>query len=238
MAGEIAGISSMATRQILTDLIGLYEQRTGRRVTIKSTGGVDAARTVRAGEPVDVVLLASNVMEQLEAEGYISSGSRADFARSGIAVAVRAGAQWPCISNDESVKRAVLEARKICYSTGPSGDHLMKLWQRWGILETIAERAIQAPPGVPVAALVARGDADLGFQQLSELLHFPGIHIVGPLPSEIQATTVFSVGVSSSSSRVEGARHLVTFLNSPEADAVKCKHGMDPASQPIAARSQ
>jgi molybdate transport system substrate-binding protein len=236
MAEQLKVISSMATCQILADLIRLYEQQTGCRVTIKSTGGVDAARSVRAGEPTDVILLASNVMEQLEAEGYIGSGSRTDFARSGIAMAVRAGAQLPCIYNDESVKQAVLEARKICYSTGPSGDHLMKLWERWGILGTISERAIQAPPGVPVAVLVARGDADLGFQQLSELLHFPGIHVVGPLPAEIQATTVFSVGVSSSSSSVESARGLVAFLNSPEADAVKRKHGMDPASQPAVRR--
>jgi molybdate transport system substrate-binding protein len=229
MACQIKGISSMATRQILADLTGLYEQRSGCQVTIKSMGGVNAVRTVRAGEPIDVILLASNVMEQLEAEGYIGSDSRADFARSGIAVAVRAGAQWPSIDNDESVKQAVLEARKICYSSGPSGDHLKQLWERWGILGTISDRAIQAPPGVPVAALVARGDADLGFQQLSELLHFPGVDIVGPLPSEIQAVTVFSAGVSSSSSKVECARGLVTFLNSPEADAVKRKHGMDPA---------
>lgn len=238
MAGQLKVISSMATRQILADLIGLYEQRTGCGVTIKSTGGVDAARTVRAGEPIDVIVLASNVMEQLEVEGYIGSGSRVDFARSGISMAVRAGAQWPCIGNEEAVKQAVLEARKICYSTGPNGDHLTQLWERWGIFGTISQRAIQAPPGVPVAALVARGEADLGFQQLSELLHLPGIHIVGPLPSEIQATTVFSVGVSNSSSRGEGARHLVAFLNSPEADAVKRKHGMDPASQPTAARSR
>jgi molybdate transport system substrate-binding protein len=229
MADQLKVISSMATRQILADLIGLYEQRTGCQVAIKSMGGVDAARAVRAGEPIDIILLASNVMEQLEAEGHTGSGSRADFARSGIAMAVRAGAQWPSIYNGESVKQAVLDARKICYSTGPSGDHLKQLWERWGILGAISERAIQAPPGVPVAALVARGDADLGFQQLSELLHFPGIHIVGPLPSEIQATTVFSVCVSSSSSRVEGARDLVNFLNLPEADAVKRKYGMDPA---------
>ena len=238
MACQITGVSSMATRQILADLIGLYEQRSGCRVTIKSMGGVDAARTVRSGEPTDVILLASNVMEQLETEGYIVSGSRADFARSPIAVAVRAGAQMPDINNGDSVKQAVLEARNICYSTGPSGDHLKQLLERWGILEPITERAIQAPPGVPVAALVARGDADLGFQQLSELLHFPGIQIVGPLPSEIQATTVFSVGVSSSSSRVESARDLVTFLNSPEADAVKRVHGMDPALQHAALGSQ
>ena len=238
MAGQITGISSMATRQILADLIGLYEQRTGWRVTVKSMGGVDAARTVRSGAPTDVLLLASNVMEQLEAEGHIIFGSRADFARSSIAMAVRAGAQLPGINNGDAVKQTVLEARKICYSTGPSGDHLKQLFERWGILGTITERAIQAPPGVPVAALVARGDADLGFQQLSELLHFPGIQIVGPLPPEIQATTVFSVGVSSSSSRVECARDLVTFLNSPEADAVKRKHGMDPALQPAASGSQ
>ena len=163
MADQLKVISSMATRQILTDLIGSYEQRTGGRVTIKSTGGVDAARTVRAGEPIDVIVLASNVMEQLEAEGYIGSGSRVDFSRSGIAMAVRADAEWPSISNEESVKQAVLEARKVCYSTGPSGDHLTQVWERWGILGTISERAIQAPPGVPVAALVARGDVDSAF---------------------------------------------------------------------------
>jgi molybdate transport system substrate-binding protein len=229
MSFQISGISSMATRQILADLIGRYEQRTGCRVVIHSMGGVEAARRIRAGEPTDVIILASNVMEQLEAEGHIVSGSRADFARSGIAMAVRAGAVRPSIDDEESVKQAMLRARKVCYSTGPSGDHLRRLWQRWGILDVISERAVQAPAGVPVGTILASGEADLGFQQLSELLHAPGVDIIGPLPPEIQALTGFSAGLSSSSSQLKQAGYLVAYLASPEAEAAKRRHGMEPA---------
>jgi molybdate transport system substrate-binding protein len=168
-------------------------------------------------------------MEQLEAEGHIVSGSRADFARSGIAMAVRAGAVRPSIDDEESVKQAILRARKVCYSTGPSGDHLRRLWQRWGILDVISERAVQAPAGVPVGTILASGEADLGFQQLSELLHAPGVDIIGPLPPEIQALTVFSAGLSCSSSQLKQAGDLVAYLASPEAEAAKRRHGMEPA---------
>ena len=229
MAFQITGISSMATRQILADLVGPYEQRTGWRVKIQSIGGVDAARRVRAGEPTDVIILASNVMEQLEAEGHVVAGSRADFARSGIAMAVPSGAQRPSIADADSVKQAMLKARKICYSTGPSGDHLRRLWERWGILEALSERTVQAPAGVPVGSIVAEHDADLGFQQLSELLHVPGIDIVGPLPPDIQAVTVFSAGIANSSSQPKEAGALVAYLTSREAEAAKRHHGMEPA---------
>src|SRR4051812_30034131 len=228
MSGQITAISSMATRQILADLVGAYEQRAGCRVAIRSMGGVDAVRRIRAGEPTDVIILASNVIERLKAEGHIVSGSQADFARSGIAMGVPSGARRPSIDNEQSVKQATLNARKICYSTGPSGDHLKRLWQRWGILDVISERAVQAPAGVPVGSLLANGEADLGFQQLSELLHVPGIDVVGPLPPEIQALTVFTAGVSSTSSQCEKTRALVAYLSSPEAEAVKRQHGMKP----------
>jgi len=229
MTDPIKGISSMATRRILADLAELYQQRTGHRVAITSMGGVDAARMVRAGEATDIVVLASNVMQQLQAEGHILPGSAAGFARSGMAIAVRAGTTWPGIGDEEAVKKAQLSARSIGYSTGPSGDHLMRLWQRWDLVEALSQRAIKAPAGVPVGALVARGEADLGFQQLSELLHEPGIDIVGPLPPEIQAVTVFTVGVCSSSSNVENARDLAAFLTSSAAEPAKRQHGMEPA---------
>jgi molybdate transport system substrate-binding protein len=229
MIGQIKGISSMATRRVLAELAESYGGRTGRRVVIEAVGGVEAARRVRAGEPTDVVVLASSVMERLEAEGHLVPGSRADVARSGMAVAVRAGAPRPSLENGEAVKRAILDARRICYSTGPSGDHLKRLWERWGIAEAASQRALQAPPGVPVGALVAQGDADLGFQQLSELLHLPGIDIVGPLPPEVQAVTVFAAGVASMSSQPDAARAFVAYLASPEAEAAKRRHGMEPA---------
>jgi molybdate transport system substrate-binding protein len=226
---QIVGISSMATRQILADLAESYERRSGSSVAFTSIGGIEAERRVRAGEAADVVILASKVMEKLEAEGHILSGSRADFAHSGMAIAIRWGTQRPSIQNEAAVKEATLEARAVCYSTGPSGDHVKKLWDRWGIADTISERAIQAPPGVPVGTIVARGEADLGFQQLSELLHVPNIDILGPLPPEIQSLTVFTAGVCSASVQREAARGLIAYLTSPEAEAAKRQYGMEPA---------
>jgi molybdate transport system substrate-binding protein len=229
MTFQLDGISSMATRQVLADLSESYEQRTRMRAAFRSMGGVEAARLVRAGEPTDVVVLAASVMEQLETEGHIVPGTRMGLARSGIAMAIRSGAPRPRVDDGEAVKQAILGARTICYSTGPSGEHLMRLWERWGIAATVSPRALQAPPGVPVGAMLARGEADLGFQQLSELLPISGIEIVGLLPAEIQAMTVFTAGVATTSSRREEARALVVYLTSPEAEAAKHRHGMESA---------
>ena len=229
MSNRLTGISSMATRQILADLAASYEQRTGIEFAIRPMGGVEAARLVRAGEPADIVVLASNVMEKLEAEGHIVPGTRVGFARSGIAMAIRSGASRPNVRDEESVRQAILDARRICYSTGPSGDHLLQLWERWGIAETVSQRALQAPPGVPVGTLVAEGEADLGFQQLSELMHVPGIEILGPLPPEIQSVTVFTAGVSGMSLQPEKAQALLAYLTSPQAEAPKRQYGMEPA---------
>ncbi|WP_201835714.1 substrate-binding domain-containing protein [Microvirga zambiensis] len=229
MTQQLTGLSSMATRQILVDLAGLYEQRTGTRIDIRSMGGVEAARLVRTGEATDVIILASGVMEKLEAEGHIVPGSRASFARSGMAMAIRSGPAHPRIDNEDGVKQAILAADRICYSTGPSGDHLLQLIERWGLTGSVSQRLVQAPPGVPVGTMLAQGEADLGFQQLSELLHVPGIEVVGPLPSEIQAMTVFTAGVATVSTQSEQTRALITYLTSPEAEAAKRQHGMEPA---------
>jgi molybdate transport system substrate-binding protein len=227
MTRQISVISSMATRQILADLVGEYEQLTGCRVTIESVGGVDAARRVQAGEPFDVVVLAATVMEQLEDAGRIVAGSRVEFARSAMAMAVRSGSQRPSVDDEQSVRQAVLGARNIGCSTGPSGGHLMQLLDRWGIRGSIWPRIVQAPPGVPVGVLLARGEADLGFQQLSELLDLPGIDVIGVLPPGIQAITVFSAGVCSASSQPGEAGALIAYLTSPDAQALKRRHGMD-----------
>jgi molybdate transport system substrate-binding protein len=225
---QIAGLSSMATRQIVADLAESYAHRSGCSVAFISLGGVEAERRVRAGEAVDVIILASKVMEKLETEGHVFSGSQADFARSGVAVAVRSGAERPSIQNEAAVKEAILDARAICYSTGPSGDHVKGLWNRWGIADRMSQRAIQAPPGVPVGTIVARGEADLGFQQLSELLHLPNIDILGPLPPEIQSITVFTAGICSASGRQEAAHRFIAYLTSSEAEAAKRQYGMEP----------
>jgi molybdate transport system substrate-binding protein len=224
----ITGISSMATRQLLADLSRSFETAQWN-VEIESMGGVDAARIVREGKVIDVIVLASNVMEKLESEGWIVPGTRSDVARSGVAIAVRAGLPRPAIASEEDVKQAVLGARKISYSTGPSGDHLKRLFERWNIAELIADRTVEAKPGIPVGQLLARGDADLGFQQLSEFIDVEGIDIVGPLPAEIQTITVFTAGISTRAAHPDGARSYVTHLVSPETQAKKQKLGMEAA---------
>jgi molybdate transport system substrate-binding protein len=229
MSTRIAGLSSMATRHILTDLARDYEARMGVRVDIRSMGGVEAAKLVRTGEPTDVVVLASKVIRSLEAEGHVAKGGIRDFARSEIAIAISTGSPRPSVENEKAVREAMLGARRICYSTGPSGDHLKALCEKWGVTESVVGRALLAPPGVPVASLVARGDADLGFQQLSELIGQPGVEILGSLPPEIQAVTVFSAGVSSNSGEPEAASALVAYLASAESDGAKRRYGMDPA---------
>ena len=229
MSTAITGVSSMATRLILGELARRYEERSGIPVDIRAMGGVEAARLVRAGETTDVVVLASKPMGEMQAEGHILAGSIKPFARSGMAVAVPAGAAHPDIGSEEAVRRALSAARKVGYSTGPSGDHLLGLCERWGLLPAMADRMLKAPPGVPVARLVAEGEADLGFQQLSELLDAPGIEIVGPLPPEIQAVTVFAAGVAAKSARADDTQALIDYLTSPDADAVKRAHGMDRA---------
>jgi molybdate transport system substrate-binding protein len=219
----------MATRRILADLARDYEAQTGMPVDIRSMGGVDAAKLVRTGEATDFVVLASKAMESLEAEGHLAKGSLRDFARSEIGIAVRTDASRPGVESEEAVRQAMLDARRICYSTGPSGDHLKALCEKWGVVDSALARALVAPPGVPVSSLVARGDADLGFQQLSELMGQAGIDIVGPLPPEIQSVTVFSAGISSKSAEQEAARALVAYLASAETGDAKRRYGMEPA---------
>ena len=229
MSWRITGLSSMATRHILADLAGIYELQTGIGVDFRSMGGIEAAKLVRAGEPADVVALASKVMDSLEAEGHIAKGSIVDFARSEIGIAVPAGSPRPGVESEQAVRRAMTEARRICYSTGPSGDHLRALCEKWAVTEAVLQRALVAPPGVPVASLVARGEADLGFQQLSELIGQPGIEVVGPLPPEIQSVTVFSAGVSTASHETKAATAFIAYIASAEAADAKLRHGMEPA---------
>ena len=223
----------MATRQLLAELAGGFEQLSGCNVAIEAVGGVDAAKRVMAGEAFDVVVLASDAIDKLLAAGHLQAGSKVDLVKSGVAACVRAGTPLPDISSEDAVKRAVLAARSISCSTGPSGVALAQLFERWGIAADIAGRMVQAPPGVPVGTLVARGEVELGFQQLSELIHVEGITVVGPLPPAIQITTVFSAGihagVPAGSARFEQVKALLDYMRSPQAAAAKQRQGMAPA---------
>jgi molybdate transport system substrate-binding protein len=226
---RISGISSMATRHLLAELADAYQQQSGQKVIIESVGGVEAIRRLQDGDPFDFAVLAADAIDRLGAAGRIDPGSRIDLVRSGVAIAVAAGAPRPDIGDELAIRQTVLAARSVGYSTGPSGAHLVNLFERWGIAATIAPRIVQPPPGVPVGTLVARGDVELGFQQLSELMHLPGIDVIGALPPEIQAVTVFSAAICSTSVCPVAAAAFLEFLASPEANATKRRHGMDPA---------
>jgi molybdate transport system substrate-binding protein len=228
MTTTLHGISSMATRLILGELAQRYEAAKGVKVSIASLGGVDAAKRVREGDKTDIVILASGPMAKLEAEGHLMAGSVKGFTRSGMAIAVRKGAAHPDIANEAAVKAAVMAADKVCFSTGPSGDHLLQLCAKWGIAAD-SDKLLKAPPGVPVGSLVAKGEADLGFQQLSELIHVPGLEVLGPLPPEIQNVTVFAAGVSAMSVHPAQTADLIAYLASPQTAEVKQAQGMEPA---------
>ena len=174
----VSVLSSMAVRGLLAELaVG--------RATLEAIGGVDAARRVRAGEIFDVVVLADGPMRALEADGFLLPGSLVPIAVSVIAIAVRTGDAWPDLADAAAVRRAIQAAGRVGYSTGPSGDHLLRLLDQWDLRHALGDRLVQAPPGMPVGRLLADGAIDLAVQQTSELMGVPGITVVGPLPPEV-----------------------------------------------------
>lgn len=225
MAREISGLSSMATRGLLAELAAAWDGQ----ATVEAIGGVDAACRIRDGERFDVVVLAAPVMGKLEAEGHVLSGSLVPMARSQMVLAVRQGDPVPNLSDAEAVKSALLAARRVGYSTGPSGDHLLLLLERWGVHSQMAERLLQAPPGVSVGQLLAERAVDIAVQQRSELLGIPGITVVASLPPSIALDTMFTAGIARTSIQIDAARCFNAFLASALNDEAKRRHGLEPA---------
>ena len=219
----------MATRQVLNELAAAHARRTGQPVRVESVGGVDAAKRVAAGEAFDFVVLAADAIDKLVASGRAVPGSRVDLVESGVAIAVKAGAARPDVASEAALKRAVLAAPTVGYSTGPSGVALVKLFERWDIAQELQGRLVQAPPGVPVGALVARGEVALGFQQLSELIHLEGLTILGPMPLAVQINTIFAGALCAGSQQPDAVRALLAFMASPAAAETKRRNGMEPA---------
>ena len=228
--GPLKLLSSMATRELLRELVARFRLDTGRTVIDAAAGGVDVARRVQDGEAVDIVVLASSAIDKLIVQGSLIAGSRVDLVKSGIAIDVRANSPKPNIGSEDDVKSAVLAARTVSYSTGPSGVYLEKVFERWGISAAVRNRIVVPPPGTAVASLVASGTADLGFQQLSELTNVTGIEVVGPLPPAIQSLTTFSGGISVRCADPAAARQLLVYMASPATVAAKHRHGMEAAT--------
>jgi molybdate transport system substrate-binding protein len=227
---SFSAISSKATQAVLVDLTQAYQAQTGVLWRVEAVGGVDAARRVQAGEAFDAVILANDAIDRLIGTGQVLTGSRVDWVRSPVAVAVPQGAPRPDIGSAQALKAAVLAATKVAYSTGPSGVYLEKLFDQWGITAAMQGRCVQAKPGVPVGALLASGEASLGFQQLSELMSLPGINLLGELSPDVAYISVFSTGMglaaSADATRAAAVRAWMAFLASAEVEPIKRRHGM------------
>lgn len=226
--GALTVISSMATRHVLADLARDYEGRTGTQVAIEAVGGVDAARRVADGEPFDVVVLAVPALRKLAAASRVDGGSEIAVARSPIAVAVRSGSAPPSLATADDLRAVARTARAIGYSTGPSGEHVIALLRGFGIDGSGGPRLVQAAPGVPVATLIARGEVDLGFQQLSELMDMPDVAVAGLLPDALQVITVFAAAATVSTASRGEVDAFLAWLASPETAQAKRRHGMAP----------
>ena len=232
-ADEIKVMTSGALSAALRELTPAFERASGSTLIIVSGGSVAGAPDsipdrLQRGERADVVIMAAGGIDDLVKAGRVVAGSRTDLARSSIGIAVRAGAPKPDISTVEALTRALLQAKSIAYSSSVSGVYVAtELFQRLGIASQMAAKSRRIE-SEPVGAAVARGDAELGFQQISELRPVPGLEVVGPLPPQVQRVTIFSAAAASSSANPSGGRALIFFLASPAASAAITRSGMDP----------
>ena len=230
---DIRVMTSGAFTAALLELIGQFERATQNKIVVAATsigtGENSIPNRLRRGEPVDVVIVADGVLVGFIKDGLIMAESYTPLARSAIGMAVRAGALKPDISTVEGLKRTLLQAKSIAYSASVSGDYVStELFQRLGIVDQVASKSRRIEGGERVGAAVARGEAEIGFQQISELLPVPGIDHVTPLPPEVQKVSVFSAGVALSTRNSDGAHALIKFLTSPEAAHAITKTGMEP----------
>ena len=236
VADEVRVMSAGSVAPAYLKLVPLFERAKPHQViTLATSTGVGPeaiVNRVRRGEPVDVIILAAEALDELIRDGHLVGGSRVDLVRSRIGVAVRAGAPKPDIRTVEGLKRALLDAKSVAYSPQISGVYLVtELVQRLGIAEQVLPKAQRVERG-PVGTVVARGEADLGVQQVSELLAVPGVDYVGPLPAEVQKISVFSAGIGKNAPSPVAARTFLEYLVSAEAASVMTAGGLEP----IAAR--
>lgn len=236
-AVEVRVVSSGGFAAAYRALAPEFERRTGDKLVTE--WGPSMGKTANAvpqrlarNEPIDVVIMVGYALGDLAKDGKVLPDSRVDLARSLIGAAVRHGAPHPDISTVDGLKRALLAAKSVVYSDSASGVYIEReLFKRLGIADQMAGKARMIPAD-PVGEVVARGDADLGFQQISELKPVHGIDMLGPIPDEVQSVTVFSAGVVAGTQHEAAARALIGFLSSPQAASAVRESGMDPIAKP------
>ena len=227
-AAEIKVLASGATKEAYLELVPQFEKASGHKVVTTWAGTVDIKKRIAAGEVFDLIVVAGPEIDAFIKQSKMAAGSRVDLMKSGVGAAVRAGAPKPDIGSAEALKKAVLAAKTVGYSTGPSGVYMESLFERMGISAQIKPKLKQTQPGVLIGTIIASGEAEIGFQQVSELIHVPGIDFIGPLSADVQKITVFSSGIHASAKEPDAAKALVKFITTPAAVPVIKKHGMEP----------
>jgi molybdate transport system substrate-binding protein len=235
-AAEIKVLTSRAMNHVLTELAGEFQRTSEHKIALILAPPVEIRRRIVNGEIVDVAMSGEATIGYLVQQGKIVPDSKLTLARVGIGVAVRTGSEKPDIASVEAFKRALLAARSIVYTDpavgGASGIHFEKVLDRLGIAKEIKAKSIlnARAATTPSAEIVARGEAELGIQLISEIVSVPGAELLGPLPDELQAMTVISAGIVTTASEPDAARVLFKFLTSPAAAAVIKASGMEPGS--------
>jgi molybdate transport system substrate-binding protein len=232
---EIKVVSTTAMKTVFEELAPAFERATGNRAIVELGPSLRLEKELGEGKPADVAIVSRTGIADLEARGRIVTGSAVHIADSTIGVAVAKGAPKPDISSPENFKRAMLAAKSIACSKpvggGQSGVHLAKVFAELGITTEMQAKSTYGAGGAGGLAglVVLRGEAEVGIQQMAELMAVAGIDIVGPLPRELQSVTPFVAGISTNASHPEAAKVLIQFLTTPEAKrAIKAK-GLEPA---------
>jgi len=227
-AAEIDVLAVGATKEIYVELVPEFEKSSGHKVVTTWTGSANIKKQIAAGEIYDLVIVGGPEIDAFIRQGKVVPGSRVDLMKSGVGVGVRAGTPKPDISSSEALKKTVLAAKSIGYSTGPSGAHMVALFERMGIADQVRTKLKQVPSGERISTFITSGAAEIGFQQISELIHAPGVDYLGPLPPDVQKITVYSAGIHSGAKQPEAAKELVKILASRAAAPVIKKYGMEP----------
>jgi molybdate transport system substrate-binding protein len=228
-AADIELLGSTAMREALDELVPLFEQISGHKVVRSLYPAASLVVKVKEGAPADLVLTTPDNVDTLLRDGKLVPGTRVDFVHSRVGVAVRAGAPKPDVSTPDGLRAAFLAARSIGISRGPSGVHLLSAMAKIGIADQVKAKMVQPELGVRVGTLVAKGEAEIGVQQIGELLPIPGIDYVGPLPNELQTVIVYALVRHADAKEWPAAEALVKFLTAPERAPLLKKIGLDPA---------
>jgi molybdate transport system substrate-binding protein len=228
LAGDVRILAPNAAKEAVLEAINVFEKSTGHKVLVSWTGTEAITKRIAEGEVVDLVVNAAQNIDQQSRDGKLVGSTRTDFARSAIGVAVPSTLAKVDVSSAEALKAALLNAKTVVVSSGTSGRHMVEVFTKLGIGEPLKAKTKQPPSGAQIADFLAAGDADLGFQQVSELLHAKGIHYLGALPTDLQSYTIYSAAIHAGAVNPETAKALLVALRSPAVKAVVSNSGMEP----------